>query len=129
MSVDDSDFDWNCGGGNASGCSGDSRTHYCISGVSLLSEADPFAYFMGRNGKNRDRDLEEKLETGSHNFCSGCADESLFCFKDSDAHKTVEFCAQRDHERAVGGIFSCGSSDCPDRGGLSGDVCAVWMYD
>ena len=63
MSVDDSDFDWNCGGGNASGCSGDSRTHYCISGVSLLSEADPFAYFMGRNGKNRDRDLEEKLES------------------------------------------------------------------
>ena len=25
------------------------RTDYCISGVSLLSEADPFAYFVGRD--------------------------------------------------------------------------------
>ena len=31
---------------------GDSRTGYGISGVSLLSEADPFAYPLGRSSEN-----------------------------------------------------------------------------
>lgn len=53
------------GGGRYAADPGGGGAYYRISGVSAPSEADPFAYLLGRRAKSCQAELEAKLEAGA----------------------------------------------------------------